>query len=408
MEQDASTDPNLEAEVSKTGHETFNDTQSQPNDVAINAPNGVGSAPNAGQKPLSRGIMIALFCLAALLLVALAFGLGRCTGSKAVVAPDITATPQATAKSAEATAPALQEEASAADMDDVMDMPELDSDGRDSDGMKLPVPEEGETLYLGTLDYSAAELSKIAFILTADGKQIRYITIFMKNLSIDLSEADAGISNLTVTESYLTPYDLATSVEIDLGGSTLQGLTFDGNSATATLDYSYEYNSMNGGGNATIIPFGTSEVEFTRIAGAGRGASSAGTDAVEPATESAILPDAQSLTPITFENTTYYVGIGEISTDEEGNRTVEIVGQGIGQVLPIRNGVMIMPIQASIECGGETIDWNSASTSAGSLVFTFETTAEPDLIYVYSYETQDDFSTWATYDTAIGDFVSES
>ena len=182
MEQDAPTEPNLETESATTTPETFNDTQSQPNDVAMNAPNGVGSAPNAGQKPLSRGIMIALFCLAALLLVAVAFGLGRCSNGKAEVEPDITATPQATAKSAETTASAMQEEAPAADVDDVMDMPELDSEGRDSDGMKLPVPEEGETLYLGMLDYSEAELSKIAFILTADGKQIRYITIFMKNL----------------------------------------------------------------------------------------------------------------------------------------------------------------------------------------------------------------------------------
>ena len=403
-EPENATQPTLETSPAETGPQTSGYPQIPPNIGAQSTPQTTDPAPNARRKPLPRGAMVALFCLAALLLIAVAFGLGRCTGGKSVAVPDITATPQATAESIATLQPSASAEVSGADPGDVMDMPKLDSEGCDSDGMKLPVPGEGETLYLGALDYSGnAALSKIAFILSADGEQIHDITIFMKDLSIDLSEADAGISSLTVTESYQSPYDQDTFDRIDLGGSTLQGLTIEGNSASATLDYTYEYRPMNGGGTSTLIPFGTATVEFARIAGAGRAAASAGTDAAESAT----TPEAQSLTPVTFENTTYYVGIGQISTDEEGNRTVEIVGQGIGQVLPIRNGTMIMPIQASIECGGKTIGWNSASTSMGSLVFTFETTAEPELIYVYSFEDQDNDSAWATYDVSIGDFVSE-
>ncbi|MPM80387.1 hypothetical protein SDC9_127434 [bioreactor metagenome] len=86
---------------------------------------------------------------------------------------------------------------------------------------------------------------------------------------------------------------------------------------------------------------------------------------------------------------------------------MEIVGSGIGEVLPIRNGVMIVPIQASIESAGKTLGWSSASTSRGSIVFTFETAAEPELIYLYSFEDLDNESAWAVYDTTLTGFIEE-
>ena len=353
---------------------------------------------------LPRWAIYAIVGVAALLIIALIFNLARNTGIRESALPNVTPTPIAGALQATAKVATETQEPSAVDKNADLDMPFLDADGKDSDGMKLPIPGEGETLYLGMLNYSDAELSKMAFILSADGEEIHDITIYFKNLLIDLSEIDPNLSNLTVTESYQAPYSQDTFDMIDLGGSSLTGLTFDGNNAFGNLDFTYRYSSMDDNGKTAEFPFGIASVEFSRIAGASRAVTSEQPATMKPEPTEA----ANSQIAVSFEGSVYYVSIGEISFDESGNRTVEIVGAGIGEVLPFRNGEMIVPIQASMESGGQSFDWISASTSRGSIVFTFETTDEPEFVYVYSYEDALDFLLWSKYDVSLSSFVEDN
>jgi len=355
---------------------------------------------------LPRWAIYVIIGVAVLLLTVLIFNLGRSSGEGDSALPDATPTPIAGTLQAAAEVATEAEEPSAADKNAGLDMPLLDVEGKDSDGMELPIPGEGETLYIGMLNYSDAELSKMAFILSANGEEIHDITIYLKNLSLDLSEIDPNISNLTVTESYQAPYSQDTFGMIDLGGSSIIGLTFDGNNAYGNLDYTYLYSPMNGSGKTAEFPFGTTSVEFSRIAGASRAATTGQPANMEPESTEA----ANSQIAVSFESSVYYVSIGEISFDENGNRTVEIVGEGLGEVLPFRNGGMIVPIQASMVSGSseQLFDWTSASTSLGSIVFSFDTTDEPEFVYVYSYEDIQDFSLWSKYDVSLNSFVKDN
>jgi hypothetical protein len=94
---------------------------------------------------------------------------------------------------AEVVAPATEEPAAAAQDDVQYDM-------------ELPVPGEDESLYVGKMHFDEAESSEIAFILSADGTEIHDITIYQKNLSLDLN-ASTSISSMTITETYKATFD---------------------------------------------------------------------------------------------------------------------------------------------------------------------------------------------------------
>ncbi len=284
-------------------------------------------------------------------------------------------------------------------------MPELDADGKDADGMKLPLPAEGESLYIGTMDFQQTELSKMAFILSADGGEIHDITIYHKNVAFRIKEANLAVQGLSTTESYQAAFRIDGANKITLGKTTLNELVIDGDHAEALLNYVYTHRIS----KTYDMPFGETWVRFARIAGSPAFPGEAA-DRVEetPATED-LSPNAENgpaeIAPISYGGKHYYISTGEIGLDDKGNRTIEIRAAGIGGTIPIRNGNMIVIIQAKMRAAGKTYGWDNVSVSQDAFTFTFNTGEMPEAIILYPYGEENDESTHAIYDFKRGAFA---
>jgi hypothetical protein len=85
---------------------------------------------------------------------------------------------------------------------------------------------------------------------------------------------------------------------------------------------------------------------------------------------------------VKFEDEAFIVYIGEITKDEKGNTTVQLVGDKIRNRALLRNGKMVLPVWMDIVVAGKTI--SADNCNVGSVyTYYFETTQNPKEIIVY-------------------------
>jgi len=104
-------------------------------------------------------------------------------------------------------------------------------------------------------------------------------------------------------------------------------------------------------------------------------------NSVDETTESG---KAVSISPITIfaYGNSYTIEKYEIKKNAQGNTTVTAIGNGFDK-LPFRNGRAVIPVWCAFISDGKEIDANSASADRTSVVYFFETTAEPATIIFY-------------------------
>ena len=84
---------------------------------------------------------------------------------------------------------------------------------------------------------------------------------------------------------------------------------------------------------------------------------------------------------ISFEGESFHIRPIAISKNEDGNTTVTV--SGFGDSLKIRNGEMVVHIQATILAGGQEYGWEGMSVEQGNATFSFNTDLAPEIIYLY-------------------------
>lgn len=83
---------------------------------------------------------------------------------------------------------------------------------------------------------------------------------------------------------------------------------------------------------------------------------------------------------ILYDGTIYYVTPIGTGYNEEGQTTVTLSGYGAN--ILIKNNVMIVPVEATIEANGQEYDWQSLSIDQGNATFGFDTELSPQVIYL--------------------------
>lgn len=95
-------------------------------------------------------------------------------------------------------------------------------------------------------------------------------------------------------------------------------------------------------------------------------------------------PTPKPILPLTVSayNNTYVVKEVSVGKDEKGNTTVIATGSGF-DVIPMRNGAWVIPVECSIISGGSEYSTVSAGTNPPKVTYQFDTSAEPDSIVLY-------------------------
>ena len=127
---------------------------------------------------------------------------------------------------------------------------QVDAKGKDSDGIELPKAGEGERLYIGYADLPNVGMTKAALILSADGKSVHDITVFLKDIDSRLENgALSGITSIQTKNSQ--EYELPVKDET-LGESTLLEITAEDGLIFVRMDYSFRFYSLRGSDSRTI------------------------------------------------------------------------------------------------------------------------------------------------------------
>lgn len=138
------------------------------------------------------------------------------------------------------------------------------------DTIELPVPGEGETLYIGSAEYDEAGSFAIAFVLTADGTAVREIVVMMEDVSLEVREGSSitKVSMSSARSRYAGEYSIDPEGIADAGNVYLEDIEMLDDTITATLHYTYTYYGSNrtgyGPGTQTQIPFAPQEVTFEK------------------------------------------------------------------------------------------------------------------------------------------------
>ncbi|MBR3544648.1 MAG: hypothetical protein IKN76_01155 [Oscillospiraceae bacterium] len=127
---------------------------------------------------------------------------------------------------------------------------QVDAKGKDSDGIELPKAGEGERLYIGYADLPNVGLTKAALLLSADGKSVHDITVFLKD--IDSRLENGALSGITSIQTKNTQeYELPVKDE-PLGESTLLEITAEDGLIFVRMDYSFRFYGLRGNDSRTI------------------------------------------------------------------------------------------------------------------------------------------------------------
>ena len=112
-------------------------------------------------------------------------------------------------------------------------------------------------------------------------------------------------------------------------------------------------------------------------------------DVVKPVEPQKPEPQLGELAAVMFENGSYTVHIGAIGKNEVGQTSVEMLGDGIGVQIPIRNGNATPPVGMKIVTNGRTFEFKSVDISNSRYIFHFDTNAAPEKIIVYGNDGSD-------------------
>ena len=137
----------------------------------------------------------------------------------------------------------------------------------EAEGMTLPEPADGGSLYLGEGNVSQAGKLYVAFTLSADGANLGEIVLFIKDADMSTDSGSISLSNSTVTLKGPIPV----ADEVGVGDVKLTGFAIDGDAASAVLHYTFRYQSGALGPfgtpqfNAIEVPFDDAEIQFVKI-----------------------------------------------------------------------------------------------------------------------------------------------
>ena len=91
---------------------------------------------------------------------------------------------------------------------------------------------------------------------------------------------------------------------------------------------------------------------------------------------------------ITSNGNTYTFQKFTIGADPKGNTTISFTGSGF-EILPFRDGQVVIPVWCSFISGGKEYEWENVSTKPGALTFIFSSTAKPETIRLYAEDDRD-------------------
>ncbi len=123
-------------------------------------------------------------------------------------------------------------------------------DGKDSDGLKLPKAGAGEKLYIGYADLPHVGMTKVALVLSADGKNIHDICIFLKDF--DNKAGDGTLASFSSVQTSNSKDFALPVADESLGDSKLMEISMDGDLMFVRMDYSFKFFGMNGKDSRTI------------------------------------------------------------------------------------------------------------------------------------------------------------
>ena len=127
---------------------------------------------------------------------------------------------------------------------------QVNADGKDSDGIELPKAGAGERLYVGYAELPNVGMTKAALILSADGKSVHDITVFLKDFDSRLENGSlTGITSIQTKNTQ--EYELPVKDEA-LGESTLLEITAEGDLIFVRMDYSFRFYNMRSSDSRTI------------------------------------------------------------------------------------------------------------------------------------------------------------
>lgn len=137
----------------------------------------------------------------------------------------------------------------------------------EAEGMELPEPADGGSLYLGEGHVSQAGKLYAAFTLSSDGESLGEVVLFIKDADMTTDTGSISLSNSTVTLKGPIPV----SDEVGAGDVKLADFAIDGDAASAVLHYTFRYQSGSLGPfgtpsfNAIEVPFDDAEIQFVKI-----------------------------------------------------------------------------------------------------------------------------------------------
>lgn len=141
----------------------------------------------------------------------------------------------------------------------------------EADGMTLPEPADGGSLYLGEGSVSQAGKLYVAFTLSEDGASLGEVVLFIKDASVS-SRSGNATTTVNITSSTVTMNGpLPVSEEIGGGDIKLTGFAIDGDAASAVLHYTFRYQSGGLGPFGTPqfdtleAPFDDADIQFAKI-----------------------------------------------------------------------------------------------------------------------------------------------
>jgi hypothetical protein len=131
-----------------------------------------------------------------------------------------------------------------------------------------PTLSEGETLYVGTANIPDIEDFQIRFVLSADKKQIRDLTLTAKDFKYSIQRGNSTHNGSVGSSkiSFTYPFDLnSLSTDLNLGSSgSITGLKFTDGGANAIVEYVHQATiSRMGDGNEKVpVQFPSANVIF--------------------------------------------------------------------------------------------------------------------------------------------------
>lgn len=141
----------------------------------------------------------------------------------------------------------------------------------EADGMALPEPADGGSLYLGEGSVSQAGKLYVAFTLSADGASLGQIVLFIKDANISASSG-GSTTNVSITSSTVTLNGpISVTEEVGAGDVRLTDFAIDGDAASAVLHYTFRYQSGGLGAfgtpqfNTIDVPFDDADIQFAKI-----------------------------------------------------------------------------------------------------------------------------------------------